>query len=139
MWSLDSIFSSIVNNRSLSLIKCAQVGDIMVLKDHINLPGFACRHPLKGPNDERFGPRFFPTNDLYNKKYRDIARQVRHAEKENYIELDPPGGEISQVGGYREAGVYAMVGGPNYETVAELKMLRELGVDSVGNIVFQQS
>ena len=29
-------------------------------------------------------------------------------------------------------GVYAMVGGPNYETVAELKMLRELGVDSVG-------
>ena len=29
-----------------------------------------------GPNDNRFGPRFFPTNDLYNKKYRDIGKQV---------------------------------------------------------------
>ena len=48
----------------------------MVLKDHINLPGFACQHPLKGPNDDRFGPRFFPTNDLYNKTYRDMARKV---------------------------------------------------------------
>ena len=55
---------------------CSQVGDIMVLKDHINLPGFSCQHPLRGPNDERFGPRFFPTNDLYNKRYRDLARQV---------------------------------------------------------------
>ena len=53
-----------------------QVGDVMVLKDHINLPGFSCQHPLRGPNDERFGPRFFPTNDLYNKRYRDLARQV---------------------------------------------------------------
>ena len=60
-----------------------QVGDIMVLKDHINLPGFACQHPLKGPNDEKFGPRFFPTNDLYNKKYRDIARQVSTTRQES--------------------------------------------------------
>ena len=48
----------------------------MVLKDHINLPGFACNHPLRGPNDERFGPRFFPCNDIYNTAYRKIARRV---------------------------------------------------------------
>ena len=55
---------------------CSQVGDIMVLKDHINLPGFSCEHPLRGPNDEKFGPRFFPTNDLYNPTWRKIAHKV---------------------------------------------------------------
>ena len=111
-----------------------QVGDIMMIKDHINMPGFACQHPLRGedsqttdqqgrlclsdylpslgPNDQRFGPRFFPTNDLYNKKFRDIGKQVARS-----LNLD----------GIVREGVYAMVGGPNYETVAELKMLRELG------------
>ena len=78
-----------------------QVGDIMMIKDHINLPGFSCQHALRGvtivtvvtpshvtrpvtrkhfisgPNDERFGPRFFPTNDLYNKKYRDMGKKVK--------------------------------------------------------------
>ena len=70
----------------------------MMIKDHINLPGFSCQHPLRGqstnyrfltafkssrllshfagPNDNRFGPRFFPTNDLYNKAYRDLGKQV---------------------------------------------------------------
>ena len=65
-----------------------------------------------GPNDQRFGPRFFPTNDLYNKKFRDIGKQVARS-----LNLD----------GIVREGVYTMVGGPNYETVAELKMLRELG------------
>ena len=108
----------------------------MMIKDHINLPGFSCQHPLRGendktsfqqgrlrqidnllpsgPNDQRFGPRFFPTNDLYNKKFRDIGKQVARS-----LNLD----------GIVREGVYTMVGGPNYETVAELKMLRELGND----------
>jgi len=107
----------IATNAGGGLNNMFTVGDIMVLKDHINLPGFACQHPLRGPNDERFGPRFFPTNDLYNKEYRDLAREVARS-----LNLD----------GIVRQGVYAMVGGPNYETVAELKMLRELGVDSVG-------
>ena len=66
----------VVTNAGGGLNDMFTVGDIMVLKDHINLPGFACQHPLKGPNDDRFGPRFFPINDLYNKTYRDMARQV---------------------------------------------------------------
>jgi len=114
---LIGVDNLLVTNAGGGLNTMFSVGDIMVLKDHINLPGFACQHPLRGPNDERFGPRFFPTNDLYNKKYRDIARQVARS-----LNLD----------GIVRQGVYAMVGGPNYETVAELKMLRELGVDSVG-------
>jgi len=114
---LVGVETLLVTNAAGGLNAMFTVGDIMVLKDHINLPGFACQHPLKGPNDDRFGPRFFPTNDLYNKTYRDIAQQVARD-----LNLD----------GIVRQGVYAMVGGPNYETVAELKMLRELGVDSVG-------
>jgi len=106
-----------VTNAGGGLNAAFNVGDIMVLKDHINLPGFSCQHPLRGPNDEKFGPRFFPTNDLYKKEFRDLARKVARQ-----LNLD----------GIVRQGVYAMVGGPNYETVAELKLLRELGVDSVG-------
>jgi len=107
----------IATNAGGGLNAAFNVGDMMVLKDHINLPGFACVHPLRGPNDERFGPRFFPCNDLYDADYRKFARKVAE--------------ELNLEGVVRQ-GVYAMVGGPNYETVAELKMLRELGVDSVG-------
>jgi len=106
-----------VTNAGGGLNAAFNVGDIMVVKDHINLPGFSCQHPLRGPNDEKFGPRFFPTNDLYRKEFRDLARKVARE-----LNLD----------GIVRQGVYAMVGGPNYETVAELKMLRDLGVDSVG-------
>jgi len=107
----------IATNAAGGLNKTFQVGDIMLLKDHINLPGFSCQHPLRGPNEEKFGPRFFPTNDLYDAEYRKTARKV--------------GSSLGLDGVIRE-GVYAMVGGPNYETVAELKLLRSLGVDSVG-------
>lgn len=44
----------IVTNASGGLCQDFKVGDIMVIKDHINLPGFAGQHPLCGPNDERY-------------------------------------------------------------------------------------
>ena len=130
---LNNMFTVLYGNSYLfSQVLCYQVGDIMVLKDHINLPGFACQHPLMGPNDERFGPRFFPTNDLYNKEYREIARLV--IKIGNVIQPSNPlqVARSLNLDGIVRQGVYAMVGGPNYETVAELKMLKELGVDSVG-------
>lgn len=114
---LIGVETLIATNAGGGLNNMFTVGDIMMIKDHINLPGFSCQHPLRGPNDQRFGPRFFPTNDLYNKKFRDIGKQVARS-----LNLD----------GIVREGVYTMVGGPNYETVAELKMLRELGVDAVG-------
>jgi len=114
---LIGVESLLVTNAAGGLNPMFTVGDIMVLKDHINLPGLACQHPLRGPNDERFGPRFFPTNDLYCKQYRDLAKQVARS---------------LNLSGIVRQGVYAMLGGPNYETVAELKMLRDLKVDTVG-------
>lgn len=92
-------------------------GDIMIIRDHINIMGFAGNNPLQGYNDSRFGTRFPPMNKAYDPKLIKLARNV------------------AKVMGEEEAvheGVYVCLGGPNYETVAELKVLQILGVDSVG-------
>lgn len=94
-----------------------KVGDIVIVKDHINFMGFAGNNPLQGPNDARFGPRFPPMNKAYDA---DLRKHALEISKELGIE--------NQV----HEGVYTCLGGPNYETVAELKMLRILGVDCVG-------
>ncbi|XP_050075032.1 purine nucleoside phosphorylase [Anopheles maculipalpis] len=94
-----------------------RVGDIMLIKDHINLMGFAGNNPLQGPNDERFGPRFFGMANTYDPKLIQTAKVIaRQIGIENEL---------------RE-GVYTCLGGPNFETVAEVKMLAMLGVDAIG-------
>jgi purine-nucleoside phosphorylase len=52
------------------------VGDIMIIKDHMSIPLWALQHPLVGHNDEKFGPRFTPANRLYNKRFREIFSNV---------------------------------------------------------------
>ncbi|KAJ2944348.1 hypothetical protein O0L34_g18350 [Tuta absoluta] len=94
-----------------------KIGDIMVVKDHINMMGFAGNNPLHGPNDPRFGPRFPPMNKAYNYEFRQIAKEI--AKELNIDNLV-------------KEGVYTCLGGPNFETVAELSMLKMLGVDAVG-------
>ena len=96
-----------------------QVGDVMLLKDHINMPGFSGVSPLTGPNDTRFGPRFFPVTGCYAPCWRRVAKEVAQ--------------EMDMEGDVHE-GVYAMVGGPTFETVAEIKMFALLGVDCMGDI-----
>jgi purine-nucleoside phosphorylase len=80
----------------------------MVLEDHIN---FMPANPLRGPNDEALGPRFPDMVGTYTEELRALAKQV-----------DPD---------VRE-GIYVGVAGPNFETPAELRMLRGLGADAVG-------
>ncbi|XP_011563553.2 purine nucleoside phosphorylase isoform X2 [Plutella xylostella] len=104
-------------NAAGGLKSAYKVGDIMIVKDHINMMGFAGNNPLHGPNDERFGPRFPPMNRAYNYEYRKIAKEVAK--------------ELSIDNIVRE-GVYTCLGGPNFETVAELNMLKMVGVDAVG-------
>ncbi|XP_018571548.1 purine nucleoside phosphorylase isoform X2 [Anoplophora glabripennis] len=94
-----------------------KVGDIMLVKDHINLMGFAGNNPLQGPNDERFGPRFPPMNTAYS---RELIREAKKVAKELKMQ------DIIH------EGVYTCLGGPNFETVAELRMLSMLGADTVG-------
>jgi purine-nucleoside phosphorylase len=87
-------------------------GDVMLIRDHVNLSG---DNPLLGPNLDRFGPRFPSMTDAYDPALRDASRQA---------------GERTGVA-LRE-GVYLMLSGPAYETRAELRMLRSLGADAVG-------
>jgi purine-nucleoside phosphorylase len=87
-------------------------GALMLIADHLNLIG---RNPLRGFNDERFGPRFPDLTEAYAKDFQVIAREEAHA-----MNLD------------LKRGVYAALSGPTYETPAEVRMLRALGADAVG-------
>ncbi|XP_014475820.1 PREDICTED: purine nucleoside phosphorylase isoform X2 [Dinoponera quadriceps] len=107
----------IATNAAGGLNPTYKVGDIMIMKDHVNMMGFAGNNPLQGPNDDRFGPRFPPMNKAYNVTLMDIGKQVA--------------GEMG-ISNIVHRGVYTCLGGPNFETVAELKMLRMVGVDAVG-------
>lgn len=87
-------------------------GDIMIIKDHIKLFGAS---PLRGPNVEEFGPRFFDVGDMYTKKLREVAK-----ESAKNVDLDI------------KEGIYYYTGGPQMETPAEIRAMRLLGADAVG-------
>jgi len=90
-------------------------GDLMLITDHINLIGMAGLTPLRGPNLDEYGPRFPDMSQVYDRDLMAIAREVA---KEAEIPL-------------RE-GVYICLGGPAFETPADLRFLRGIGVDAVG-------
>lgn len=90
-------------------------GDLMLITDHINLIGMAGLTPLRGPNLDEYGPRFPDMSQVYDRDLMAIAREVA---KEAEISL-------------RE-GVYTCLGGPAFETPADLRFLRGIGVDVVG-------
>jgi purine-nucleoside phosphorylase len=112
---LLGIRTCILTNAAGGLNPAFAPGSLMMIRDHIGLPSLAGLNPLCGPNDERFGPRFPALTDAYDPVLRQV---VLAAASEHGI----PVGE----------GVYAMVSGPNFETQAELRMLRGFGVDAVG-------
>ena len=87
-------------------------GRLVVLRDHINLQG---TNPLIGPNDERFGERFFDMTQVYWKPYQAAALQ-----------------EGRRLGIEVAEGIYAALTGPSYETPAEIRYLRTIGADLVG-------
>jgi purine-nucleoside phosphorylase len=87
-------------------------GNLMLISDHINLTG---RNPLVGPNDNALGLRFPDMSDAYSRRLRKIAKDT-----------------AAELGVSVQEGVYVGLLGPNYETPAEIRMLRTLGVDAVG-------
>lgn len=114
---LLGIETLIVTNAAGGINPQYKTGDLMVIKDHISIPGFAGNNPLRGPNDERWGPRFPPMNRAYTQKHRDTIKSL--AKK---LDMDS----------FMREGVYCMFGGPCYETVAEVKYIRQMGGDAVG-------
>jgi purine-nucleoside phosphorylase len=105
----------IVTNAAGGLNTQFCVGDLMLITDHINLPGMTAHNPLRGPNDPLLGPRFPDMTNAYDAELRRIAWDVAR-------ERNLPTRE----------GVYVMLSGPSFETPAEIRFLRLIGGDSVG-------
>jgi purine-nucleoside phosphorylase len=103
----------IVTNVAGGIEPSLGVGEIVCIRDHLNLTGAS---PLAGPNDERLGPRFVDLTDVYAPALRVVAGQAAQ---------DLFGRPLRE-------GVYAGMSGPSYETPAEVRMLRILGADLVG-------
>jgi purine-nucleoside phosphorylase len=87
-------------------------GALMVISDHVNLMG---DNPLRGPNDERFGPRFPDMSGVYSPALQELV-------------VD----EAKAIGVEVRRGIYGGLSGPSYETPAEIHLLRNLGADAVG-------
>jgi len=88
-----------------------QIGDIMIITDHINL----LPNPLMGPNDDRIGPRFPDMGEAYDKNLVNKALLIAH---ENNIRI--------------HKGIYLSTSGPTFETPAEYRYFRIIGADAVG-------
>jgi purine-nucleoside phosphorylase len=99
----------VLTNAAGGLNPAFRVGDLMLISDHLNLPGLAGNHPLRG------GPHFLDCTAVYDPALRTAA----------YAAAEQTGQSLRE-------GVYAMVAGPGYETPAEQRMLRTLGADAVG-------
>lgn len=104
--------SLLLTNSSGSLRENVGAGELVLINDHINLQTM---NPLTGPNDEEFGPRFYPMDDAYDIRLRERIHQVAKSLQINLHE-----------------GVYVCVAGPYFETPAEIRAFRTLGADVVG-------
>jgi purine-nucleoside phosphorylase len=89
-----------------------EAGDAVLIRDHINLMH---PHPLRGPNEDRWGPRFPDMSEAYDPAWLDQARDLAQAD-----------------GLTLKRGVYAGLSGPSLETPAEYRFLHTIGADLVG-------
>jgi purine-nucleoside phosphorylase len=102
----------IVTNAAGGLNAAWPPGTLMLIRDHVDM---LRDHPLRGPNDERLGPRFPDMTRAYAAELRELARAA-----------------AKQSGATLQEGVYVAMPGPTYETPAEVKMLQTLGADATG-------
>jgi len=102
----------VVSNASGGVNSSYKVGSIVIIKDHIN---FMPEHPLRGINDERFGPRFVNMSEPYSRKMMAKAKEI-----------------ASELNITLEEGVYLGIQGPTFETLSEYRMVKLLGADCVG-------
>jgi purine-nucleoside phosphorylase len=102
----------ILSNAAGGMNPTFKVGEVMVIRDHINLFG---TNPLIGVNDDTLGPRFPDMHDAYYKPFIELAHRI--ARQENF---------------HLQEGVYMGVSGPCFETPAEYKMFYMMGADAVG-------
>ena len=102
----------IVTNSAGGLSNKLNAGDLMLIEDHINAMG---ENPLRGPNVEKWGPRFPDMSAPYSNRLMEIMTKKA---KKSQISL--------------QKGVYVAIPGPSLETPAETRVLQRLGADAVG-------
>jgi purine-nucleoside phosphorylase len=105
----------IVTNAAGGINQSYVPGDVMLIKDHLNLLGMAGESPLRGPNYDSIGPRFPDMGRAYD---RDLGELARKAVEGQDFQL--------------QEGVYVCLAGPSFETPADLLFLQAMGVDAVG-------
>ena len=102
----------ILTNSAGALNPTYKVGELVLVKDHINFTG---HNPLRGQNEESLGPRFPDLTEAYNP---DLCKKLKTAANRLKYKL--------------KYGVYVGISGPSYETPAEIKMFRKWGGDLIG-------
>lgn len=105
----------IVTNAAGAINPAYAPGELMLIKDHINLVGMAGLNPLIGPNLDELGPRFPDMSQAYDRTLALLAQKVAEAENIHLHE-----------------GIYVGLAGPSFETPADLRFLRLIGADAVG-------
>jgi purine-nucleoside phosphorylase len=111
-FKLLGVRTLILTNASGGINVQLSQGALMVISDHLNLMG---DNPLRGPNDERFGPRFPDMSAVYAPELQEIVIE-----------------EAKAIGVEVRRGIYGALSGPSYETPSEIHLLRNLGADAVG-------
>lgn len=112
VFHLMGIKNLLLSNASGGVNPNFEVGDIMIVKDHINMMP---EHPLRGKNIDELGPRFVDMSEAYNKKMIETAEKVA---SDNNIKV--------------HQGVYVSLQGPTFETPSEYGLVRFIGGDAVG-------
>ena len=112
LFKLLGVKATILTNAAGAVNESYRPGDIMIVKDHIKLAGHS---PLRGPNVDEFGPRFFDVTNMYTPALRKLAKDCAEG-----IDLRV------------HEGVYYFFTGPQFETPAEIRAVRILGADAVG-------
>lgn len=102
----------IVTNAAGGINEDFMPGDLMLIRDHINLLGV---NPLRGKNEETFGERFPDMSEAYANELRTLALAAADELKINL-----------------QQGIYVAMSGPSYETPAEIKYAKMIGADAVG-------
>lgn len=120
-FGLLGIKNLIVTNAAGSMNSDMPPGSLMLITDHLNCMGV---NPLRGPNDERFGPRFPDMTEVYDREFQRIADEEANAIA---AERGQPSGTD-----FLHRGIYCALSGPTYETPAEVRLYRSFGADAVG-------
>lgn len=102
----------VVTNAAGGVNTSFRPGDLMLISDHINMMGV---NPLRGPNIDALGERFFDMSEAYPESLRKMARDLAR-----------------RLGVKLQEGVYLALSGPSFETPAEIRAYRTLGADAVG-------